>query len=157
MSNPAIPQFAIHHVSIAVPDIDAAIAWYSGIFGFAVQFRMNIDPISARGAFLKRDALRLELWQVKETEPVPQARRDPTTDLQTCGTKHMALAVAGLQDCLAELVCRGVDIAAVQRDPAQPMLPDPDPLAEGKPPVFALFIRDPNGVLIELVDMERAG
>jgi methylmalonyl-CoA/ethylmalonyl-CoA epimerase len=152
MSYPAIPDFAIHHISISVPDIESAIAWYEEIFGFSIEFRMSIENISAQGAFLRRGSLRLELWQMKDVDPVPASRRQPNLDLQTSGTKHMALAVPRLQERLADLVRQGVDIAAVQRDPKQPMLPDPDPLAEGKPPAFAVFIRDPFGVLIELID-----
>jgi methylmalonyl-CoA/ethylmalonyl-CoA epimerase len=154
MSHPAIPEFVMHHVSLSVPDLEAAIKWYGEILGFSVLARMDIRAIPARGAFLKRGSLRLELWNLENAEPVPEARRNPNTDLHTCGTKHMALAVPDLQDCLKELVRRGVDIAAVQRNPAQPMMPDSDPLAEGKPPVFAVFIRDPGGSLIELIDME---
>jgi hypothetical protein len=30
--DPALPVLAMHHVSIAVPDLDAAVAWYSDIF-----------------------------------------------------------------------------------------------------------------------------
>jgi methylmalonyl-CoA/ethylmalonyl-CoA epimerase len=157
MSRPAIPELTVHHMSIAVPDVEAAIAWYGEILGFSVQFRMVIESISAQGAFVKRGNLRLELWQMKGAEPVPAGRREPSSDLLTCGTKHVAFAVPHLQECLAELVARRVDIAAVQRNPAEPMLPDPEPLAEGKPPAFAVFIRDPFGTLIELVDMERGG
>ena len=32
MSYPAIPDFAIHHISISVPDVESAIAWYEEIF-----------------------------------------------------------------------------------------------------------------------------
>lgn len=157
MSAPVVPEVAIHHVSISVPDLEAAIAWYDKIFGFAVQFRMGIESLGAKGAFVKRGNLRLELWHIEGGSTVPPGRREPNSDLQTGGTKHIALAVPNLQDCLGELVRRGVDIAAVQRDPTQPMLPDADPLARDKPPAFAAFIRDPFGVLIELIDAERAG
>ena len=40
MSASVLPELAIHHVSISVPDLEAAIAWYGEIFGFEVQFRM---------------------------------------------------------------------------------------------------------------------
>ena len=156
MSRPAIPDLAIHHISISVPDVEAAIAWYGEIFGFEVDFRMDIEHISAHGAFVKRGDLRLELWQRKDCVPVPEDRRQPNLDLKNCGTKHMALTVPNLQAVLAELVGRGVEIATIQRNPAEPMLCDPDPLADDKPPAFAAFIRDPFGVLIELIDRERS-
>jgi hypothetical protein len=46
---------------------------------------------------------------------------------------HVSISVPDLQGRLAELVKRSVDIAAVQRHPAEPMAKDPDPLAPGKP------------------------
>ncbi len=97
------------------------------------------------------------MWQISGGEPVPASRRDPNSDLRTGGTKHVAFAVPGLQERLGELAKRGVDIAAVQRDPTEPMLPDPDPAAPGKRPAFAAFIRDPAGTLIELIDASQSG
>jgi hypothetical protein len=35
------------------------------------------------------------------------------------------------------------------------MAPETHPLAPGRAPVFALFIRDPFGTLIELIDREQ--
>jgi methylmalonyl-CoA/ethylmalonyl-CoA epimerase len=152
MSLPALTYITVDHFSVSVPDLDAAIAWYSDIFGFAVEARFKIDAIPAQAAFLRSPAIRLELWQVIGGEPVPEARKDPNSDLKICGTKHIAFAVPDLQDRLEELWKRGVDIAAIQRRPSDPMLPDADPTALGKPRAFAAFIRDPAGTLIELVN-----
>jgi methylmalonyl-CoA/ethylmalonyl-CoA epimerase len=152
VSSPAIPVLAQHHVSISVPDIAAAIAWYGRILGFAVHSRFTIEAISAQGAFLKRDAYWIELWQVGAGAQVPDSRRDPDTDLLSGGTKHMAFRVPDLQSHLPELVRRGVDIAAIQRDPAEPMQAEVNPGAPNERPAFAAFIRDPAGTLIELLD-----
>jgi len=156
MANPALPQVAVHHFSVSVPDLEAAIGWYGDIFGFAIESRFEIASLKAKAAFLKLGDLRVELWQVNGAEPVPQSRREPNSDLRTAGTKHVAFVVTDLQGHLVELVKRGVDIAAVQRHPAEPMLPDPDPAAPGKQPAFAAFIRDPAGTLIELIDRSRS-
>ena len=148
---PALAHLTPHHFSVSVPDLEAAIAWYADILGFEVEVQFEIPAIPAKGAFLRSPALRLELWQAQGSAPVPEARKSPNTDLKTCGTKHMAFAVPDLQERLAELVRRGVDIAAIQRHRSEPMQADPDPLAPGKPPAFAAFIRDPAGTLIELI------
>jgi catechol 2,3-dioxygenase-like lactoylglutathione lyase family enzyme len=155
MSIGVLPGLKIHHVSIAVPDMEAALSWYADILGFQEEFRFFIDVLSAQGAFIVREGLRIELWAVKDAGRVPEVRREPNTDLHAGGTKHAAFLVPDLQGRLAELVKRGVDIAAVQRHPSEPMAKDPDPLAPGKPPAFAAFIRDPCGTLIELLDEER--
>lgn len=151
MSASALPELSLHHFSVSVPDIEVAIEWYSGILGFAVQQRFQIAAIPAKGAFLKRGALRLELWQAGQGATVPETRREPDSDLHSGGTKHVAFTVPDLQRCLTELVKRGVDIAAVQRDPHQPMRREASPEASTAP-AFAAFIRDPAGTLIELLD-----
>jgi len=157
MTSAAIPRLKPHHVSVSVPDIDAAIGWYGDILGFVLESRFEIPPIAAQGAFLKRDALRLELWQIGAGAQVPAIRRNPDTDLTVGGTKHLAFAVPDLQAHLRELARRGVDIAAVQRDPAQPMKIESHPAEIIDPPAFALFIRDPGGTLIELLDEGALG
>jgi catechol 2,3-dioxygenase-like lactoylglutathione lyase family enzyme len=64
----------------------------------------------------------------------------------------MAFRVPDLQSHLLELVRRGIDIAAVQRDPTEPMQAEVNPAAPNGRPAFAAFIRDPAGTLIELLD-----
>ena len=151
----AIPHLLPHHVSIAVTDMEQAISWYAAILGFEVEMRFHVAGIPADGVFLRRPELRIELWCAHGVQPVPAERRIPDADLRTAGTKHMAFAVPDLQSRLPDLVRRGVDIAALQRSPREPMQAELDPLAAGKPPVFALFVRDPAGTLIELLDRDR--
>jgi catechol 2,3-dioxygenase-like lactoylglutathione lyase family enzyme len=142
--------------SIAVPDIDRAIEWYGDVFGFATTMRMEVPGIPARGAFMQGPGVMLELWCKHGVKPVPDERRVPDADLGTAGTKHMGFTVGNLQSKLPELLRRGVDIAAVQRTPAEPMRPDADPCAPGKPPVFSIFLRDPFGTLIEVLERSAA-
>jgi len=143
----------IHHVSIAVPDLDEAIEWYGRILGFRHPEQHAIRELGARMAFVRRGHLRLELWQLEHGKPVPPERREPNSDLLTCGTKHMALAVSDLPSFLGYLVRERVDIAAIQLTPTEPMRSVTRSPADGARP-FALFIRDPGGVLIELLDAE---
>jgi methylmalonyl-CoA/ethylmalonyl-CoA epimerase len=157
MTQPALTDIAVHHFSVSVPDLDEAIAWYSKVFGFELKKRFEIDAIPAMGAFLRSPDIWLELWQAAGSAPVPEARKSPNSDLQTCGTKHIAFTVPDLQGCLLKLAGLGIDIAAVQRTPEEPMQSDTDLLLTGKAPIFAAFIRDPAGTLIELLDRSRAG
>jgi methylmalonyl-CoA/ethylmalonyl-CoA epimerase len=147
---------APHHVSIAVTDMNRAIEWYSSVLGFETEFRFHVAAIPAEGAFLKSAQLRLELWCATGAAPVPAARRTPDEDLKTAGTKHLAFSVRGLQGRLAGLIAHDVDIAAIQRDPKEPMMVELDPLARQRPPAFAVFIRDPFGTLIEILDRDRS-
>lgn len=154
MGTPALPNLAIHHFSISVPDIEGALRWYEDILGFKPEMRFAIESIPAMGAFMVRDSLRIELWQVAEGAAVPESRKEPDSDLKSGGTKHVAFTVPNLQSCLEDLSRRGVDIAAIQRDPSESMQKDFDLFSPGQA-AFAAFIRDPGGTLIELLDRER--
>ena len=151
----ALPSLSLHHFSVSVPNLDEAIAWYSDTLGFQTEQRFAIDSIFAKAAFLVRESLRIELWQIAGGAPVPDSRKEPNTDLQSGGTKHVAFLVPDLQGCLRELIHRGVDVASVQRHPSQPMAKDSTPLDATKAPAFAAFIRDPAGTLIELLDRDQ--
>jgi len=39
-------ELRIHHVGIAVPDLDAAIEWYGRVLGFANPERHEADPLA---------------------------------------------------------------------------------------------------------------
>jgi methylmalonyl-CoA/ethylmalonyl-CoA epimerase len=155
MRPPALPNLTLHHFSVSVPNLDQAIAWYSDTLGFQTERCFAVDSISAKAAFLVRESLRIELWQIGDGAPVPDLRKEPNMDLKSGGTKHVAFLVPDLQGCLRELIHRGVDVASVQRHPSQPMAKDLTPLDPAKAPAFAAFIRDPAGTLIELLDREQ--
>lgn len=124
-----------HHVGISVPDLEAAIAWYSEMLDFSLDQQFVIEAIPARIAFLKRDNFRIELFEVADSQPLPDDRRYPNCDLRTHGTKHLAFAVPDVDAAVAALRQRGVDIAL-------------ELTVLGKP---TAFIRDNAGTLIELV------
>jgi methylmalonyl-CoA/ethylmalonyl-CoA epimerase len=139
-----------HHVSYSVPDIERAIAFWQDIFGFELNFRFDVAAIGGQGAFLSSPALKIELWEVAGSVPVPDERRQPNTDLKTAGTKHMAFQLDDLPGALARLDQAGVSIAAVQTSPDQPMRPYAGPVERA----FSAFVRDPFGSLIELLGPE---
>jgi methylmalonyl-CoA/ethylmalonyl-CoA epimerase len=145
---PAFSDIRMHHFSIAVPDLDHAIDWWSDVFGFAVARRMEIAPLNMRGAFVQRDGLRVELWCRDGAKPVPEERKSPNTDLLTNGTKHIAFCVADVPAAIAQLEAKGVEIAMIQRGFGEPMA---DKAAQAERPAVAAFIRDPFGTLIEII------
>ena len=160
MSASPFPTLQMNHFSVAVRDLDEALQWYCDLFGMDLERRMRFDSADLAGenAFIYRDGVRLELWALDDVADLPAERREPNSDLLTCGTKHIAFEVPGLQGVLDELVVRGIDIATVQRIPGQPHVHEEHPEAghdPGRKPAYAAFIRDPQGTLIELLDPEQ--
>ena len=124
-----------HHGAMSVPNLEDSIAWYGRVLGFAVEKRFHIPAIPADCAMLKRDGMRIELFQAKESGPADVARRHPDTDAKTHGNKHVAFAVAGIDPVETELRAAGADIVFVKRHEFG----------------ANIFIRDNAGNLIEFV------
>jgi catechol 2,3-dioxygenase-like lactoylglutathione lyase family enzyme len=136
MDQPGMIDLAHHHYGVSVSDLDTSIAWYGDMLGFTVERRFAVPPACAVAAMLRHGALRVELFQVDQVAPLPDARREPHADLATIGNKHPAFAVPDLAALIAGLEARGADLAFI----VPPHL--------GR----ACFVRDPDGNLIEFVE-----
>lgn len=124
-----------HHGAVSVADLEATVAWYGRMFGFAVESRVTLAHVPARVAVLRRGALRIELFEVEGSRPASPERSVPDDDLRTRGNKHFAFAVRSVRAAAEELGRRGAQIVFVKELPFAS---------------FA-FIRDPDGNLIELL------
>lgn len=130
------PDFAFHHGGVSVPDLAAAVAWYRDMLGFEEERRFRIDQAAADVVFVRKGALRFELFEVAGAAPLPEERRYPPSDLRTHGTKHLAFVVPDLETFLATMEQKGADIAMVVRE------------GFGR----GCFLRDCAGNLIEFVE-----
>ncbi len=130
------PNFGFHHGGVSVPDLDAAIAWYADMLGFAVEARFTLPGGGAQVAMMVRDAVRMELFEVSGADPLPMERRDPQSDLMTHGNKHVAFAVTNIDAFLSYAKNNDADIALVVRED----------FGSG------CFLRDCAGNLIEIVE-----
>ena len=111
---------AVHHVSINVPDVDAALAFYTGVLGGAV--RADRPEFGFAGAWIDLGDNQVHLLEAA-TPPVLG--------------QHFAVRVADLDDVVAELRAKGVDIA------------DPSPVGPGR----QTFLSDPAGNTVELYEL----
>ncbi|RYD28848.1 MAG: VOC family protein [Lysobacteraceae bacterium] len=130
------PDFTFHHGGVSVPDLEAAVAWYRDVLGFEEERRFHIDRANADVAFVRKGALRFELFEVAGAAALPAERRSPPADLRTHGTKHLAFQIADLDAFLVMMEVKGADIAMVVRE------------GFGK----GCFLRDCAGNLIEFVE-----
>ncbi|MFV0644848.1 MAG: VOC family protein [Sphingomonadaceae bacterium] len=131
-----MPEFTFHHGGVSVPDLDAALAWYGDVLGFEMEKRFYIEAARSDTAMIRKGPLRFELFEVEGAAPLPEDRRHPPSDLKTHGTKHLAFRVESIDDFLAEMEGKQVDIAFVVKEDF------------GK----GCFIRDCAGNLIEFVE-----
>ena len=94
----------LHHVGVAVDDLDAAVELYSKVFGAELVHRASNDELKA--AFLRAGEAEVELLQpVADDTPVARflARRGP-------GLHHIAVAVPDIDRAMAEARAEGLEL-----------------------------------------------
>ena len=96
----------VHHLGIAVDDLDAAILVYSDLFGGTLEHRQRVDEQGVEAASLRVGDSRIELLAPLGPEtPVGKflAKRGP-------GMHHVAFEVENLAAELERLKARGVQL-----------------------------------------------
>jgi methylmalonyl-CoA epimerase len=101
----------IHHLGVAVDDLDSALETYERLFGAEVEHQATIDEQGVRAASLRVGEGRVELLEaLGQDTPVGRflAKRGP-------GMHHVAYEVKDLRATLAELTREGAEL--IDREP----------------------------------------
>jgi methylmalonyl-CoA epimerase len=96
----------IHHLGVAVEDLDGAVELYTRLFGAALEYRETVPDQGVEAASLRIGEGRIELLRpLGGDTPVGRfvARRGP-------GMHHVALAVDDLAAELGRLASTGVQL-----------------------------------------------
>lgn len=125
----------LHHVSIRTADIFRAMAFYEHL-GFEVETRFTTGMTLA--CWMRGSLGRLELIQIPEPQPAPDAFGDP----HYVGYYHLSLAVDHLDRILEGLI---------QKAGAKILLP-PTTQTIGDQQYRVAFVADPDGLPIELME-----
>jgi catechol 2,3-dioxygenase-like lactoylglutathione lyase family enzyme len=157
----AKPRFlAVDHVSWTVPDLEAAIAFYTDVFGATVLYRIGpIDaadlPLDAQGrdwmethVGVKGAKLTLAMLQLAPNMKFQMVQYDKPDDRRqivprNCdrGGHHIALLVDDVEAAVAYLARRGCKVLEI-------IAMDSGPLAGKK----NVYVQDPWGHQLEIVD-----
>ena len=96
----------IHHLGVAVADLDEALATYERLFGAQVEHQATVGDQGVRAASVRVGDGRVELLEpLAEDTPVGRflAKRGP-------GMHHVAYEVSDVRATLAELTAAGADL-----------------------------------------------
>lgn len=96
----------IHHVGMAVDDLDAAVSSYERLFGGRLEHRERVDEQGVEAASMRVGESRVELVApLGEDTPVGRflASRGP-------GMHHVAYEVADVQGALEDLSAAGAEL-----------------------------------------------
>lgn len=130
----------LDHVGIAVADLDAAIAAYSGRYRISPLYREVVEDQGVEEAMLPVGGSYLQLLQpLGPDTPVGRflARRGE-------GMHHMAFAVLDIESALSHLAAEGAEL--IDRTPR---------IGGGGSKVAFVHPRDLAGTLTELVEVAR--
>jgi methylmalonyl-CoA/ethylmalonyl-CoA epimerase len=96
----------IHHLGVAVDDLDAAVETYRSVFGAELEHRETVPSQGVEAAAVRVGESRVELLRaLGDDTPVGKfiANRGP-------GMHHVAYAVTDLRGQLRELAAQGVEL-----------------------------------------------
>ncbi len=131
----------IDQVGIAVEDLDAALAFYADAFGLTPTSREVIASDQVDEAMIEVGGVHLQLLQATDEEsPIAKyiARRG-------AGMHHLGMAVRSLDDTLAHLRSRGVEL--IDEEPR---------IGGGGHRIAFVHPRSTGGILIELIEEPEA-
>ena len=131
----------IHHVCIAVPDIDESLALYQRLFGVSEATIEEVPDQGVRATLLKIGGTELELIQA--TDPKGVVAR--FVERRGEALHHICFEVEDLPGKLDDLDADGVEL--IDKEPRQGLA--------GR--IAFIHPRSTRGVLIELVDQESTG
>ena len=96
----------IHHVGVAVADLDEAVQTYERLFGGRLEHRARVDDQGVEAASMRVGDSRVELLApLGDDSPVGKfiAKRGP-------GMHHLAYEVDDVASALAELAAQGAEL-----------------------------------------------
>lgn len=138
---PVVPAARVNHVGQCVTDLDRSRRFYVEAFGFEVARELHppdrgtdrllrlASPMGMTACYLKRDDFVLELLAFADAVPV----RGDERAMNHLGLTHLSLSVDDLDEALAAVEAHGGEVLT---DTNLGM---------------AVFVKDPDGQLIELL------
>ena len=101
----------INHVGISVANLEESVDWYVKMLGFEVIDAIDRNPDAPSTiARIRRNGFTIELFGMEGAAPLPEYRRNPSTDLRVHGIAHFAFEVDDAMAVMEELEAKGVNI-----------------------------------------------
>jgi lactoylglutathione lyase len=126
---------SLAHVALRARDIEPMVDFYAKTLGFTEMFRLNQDDGALMLVYLRiTDDQYLELF--------PNGVGDGPAPREAVGLNHLCLAVADLDATVVALAERGVPLTR--------------PLITGRDNNRQVWISDPDGNRVELMEMSPA-
>ncbi len=129
-------EFNINHVTISVKDIQKSTEFYKK-FGFMEYKDYSDENVHIKTLRLKN--MVLEMFCYKKFEQIPEHAKDLGLDLKTIGTKHFGLGVKSIEEAKEFLIQNKI-------------VQDEIRINQGRLGKRYFFIKDPDGILFEIIE-----
>ena len=126
-------KMKFHHVAISVRNAEKSATFYKENFGFREVNRFTKPDWDGSTIVLKLGNVQIEIFQFMEN----RVNKDDFSNLKVIGLKHMGIQVESVNKKYKELKKRGIDI---------------DKPTKGVTCAWFCFLRDPDGISIELYE-----
>ncbi|ATX81676.1 glyoxylase I family protein [Mariprofundus ferrinatatus] len=133
-------MFSFHHVALSVRELGPSIAFYE-IFGFEPVFRWQSDDGELSIVHLKQGEVLLELFRFRTPVDAPHTSHELSTDLPRIGMKHFGLKSEDIDIAAAHLMKLGL-VEHIE-------------IVEGRTGIRYFFVKDPSGLMVEVVEDNR--
>jgi catechol 2,3-dioxygenase-like lactoylglutathione lyase family enzyme len=142
-----LSQLRVSHIGICVSDWQRSLRFYRDLLGFQHVYELELagepsstllqlDDVEFRAIYLERDGVRIELLHFEQ--PGHTAAQTPRP-MNQLGLTHLSLRVDDLNAFAKELEQVGVELLDATR------------IEVASVGAKAMFVTDPDGTLIELV------
>jgi catechol 2,3-dioxygenase-like lactoylglutathione lyase family enzyme len=128
----------LHHFGITAHNLEETTRWYSEKLDFTYDYTYEIPALNMKAAFMSFGSFRLEIFELQNSEPMPDYRNEVATNIQVRGLNHVAFGVSDIEATLHTLKGRGIEFVTEIAE---------IPNSQGE---RYAFFKDNNGVLIEL-------
>ncbi len=134
-------NFQIHHIAISVKDAQRSEDFYS-FFGFNKVHRWEAEDKSLQIVHLKNnEGVILELFCYTAPQDAPAHTASTKTDLPVIGVKHFGLRVESIEEAKKAIEKQGITIVTE--------------ITKGRTGPLYFFIKDPDGILVEIMQDDR--
>ncbi len=129
----------IDHIGIMTNDLQQSVEFYTDVLGFSVSAKIEMDDIGLSAIFVEKNSSKIELMKYKDEIP----KRSEGIEIKLGGSSipindHITFSVDDIGATVTELKKKGVEFALE--------------LIQLEGGMKLASFKDPNGVLIELVE-----
>ena len=136
-----MPVYSPHHIALSVSNLERSIEFYSS-FGFNRVGGWKPDDATLEIVNLRNGNMLLELFCYTSSKPLPEHSKDLWQDLPVVGVKHFGLQVASIDEAKRDLQAKGLDILH-------------EDINEDRSGANYFFVKDPDGILVEIIEDNR--